>query len=191
MGNAEYMGSLSWTVTELTLIMRHIASLLALALVPLSLGKPGMLTWICKTCRNPTMIYTAEAQINAGDGTPVGQLRLVQHVTRDDESGVAGPVMIDTVDNREKLASLKTYSFQVQIQKGSCNNLGEIVASQYCRGCTNSLGVAMIKDKDDKEVVLSDLSDSHSIVFFDAKNSQSKLGCGEIKNGALAENVGK
>ena len=49
----------------------------------------------------------------------------------------------------------------------------------------------MIKDKDDKEVVLSDLSDSHSIVFFDAKNSQSKLGCGEIKNGALAENVGK
>merc|ERR1712126_18015 len=168
------MGSLSSTGAGQTLTMRHIASFLVLALVPLSLGKPGMLTWICKTCRNPTMIYTAEAQINAGDGTPVGQLRLVQHVTRDDESGVAGPVMIDTVDNRE-----------------SCNNLGDIVASQYCRGCTNSLGVAMIKDKDNQEVVLSQLSDSHSIVFFDAKNSQSKLGCGEIKNGALAENVGK
>merc|ERR1712098_497183 len=160
------MGSLSSTGAGQTLTMRHIASFLVLALVPLSLGKPGMLTWICKTCRNPTMIYTAE-------------------------SGVAGPVMIDTVDNREKLASLKTYSFQVQIQKGSCNNLGDIVASQYCRGCTNSLGVAMIKDKDNQEVVLSQLSDSHSIVFFDAKNSQSKLGCGEIKNGALAENVGK
>merc|ERR1712012_60692 len=185
------MGSLSRTVTGLTLIMRHIASFLVLALFPLSLGKPGMLTWICKTCRNPTMIYTAEAQINAGDGAPVGQLRLVQHVTRDDETGVAGPVMIDTVDNREKLASLKTYSFQVQIQKGSYNNLGDIVASQYCRGCTNSLGVAMIKDKDDNEVVLSELSETHSVVFFDAKNSQSKLGCGEIKNGALAENVGK
>jgi len=183
--------SLSPTGAGQTVTMRHIASFLVLALIPLSLGKPGMLTWICKTCRNPTMIYTAEAQINAGDGAPVGQLRLVQHVTRDDESGVAGPVMIDTVDNREKLASLKTYSFQVQIQKGSCNNLGDIVASQYCRGCTNSLGVAMIKDKDNQEVVLSQLSDSHSIVFFDAKNSQSKLGCGEIKNGALAENVGK
>merc|ERR1712126_376103 len=95
------MGSLSSTGAGQTLTMRHIASFLVLALVPLSLGKPGMLTWICKTCRNPTMIYTAEAQINAGDGAPVGQLRLVQHVTRDDESGVAGPVMIDTVDNRE------------------------------------------------------------------------------------------
>merc|ERR1712126_305603 len=178
------MGSLGPTGAGQTLTMRHIASFLVLALVPLSLGKPGMLTWICKTCQNPTMIYTAEAQINAGDGAPVGQLRLVQHVARDDESGVAGPVMIDTVDNREKLASLKTYSFQVQIQKGSCNNLGDIVASQYCRGCTNSLGVAMIKDKDNQEVALSQLSDSHSIVFFDAKNSQSKLGCGEIKNGA-------
>ena len=96
-----------------------------------------------------------------------------------------------TVDNREKLASMKTYSFQVQIQKGSCNNLGDIVASQYCRGCTNSLGVAIIKDKDDNEVVLSELSETHSVVFFDAKNSQSKLGCGEIRNGALAENIGK
>merc|ERR1711862_1086772 len=159
-------------------------------LVPLSLGKPGMLTWICKTCRNPTMIYSAEVEITAGDGATVGQLRLEQHVTRD-ESGVAGPVMIDTVDNREKLASMKTYSFQVQIQKGSCNNLGDIVASQYCRGCTNSLGVAIIKDKDDNEVVLSELSETHSVVFFDAKNSQSKLGCGEIRNGALAENIGK
>ena len=53
-----------------------------------------MLTWICKTCRNPTMIYSAEAEISAGDGATVGQLRLEQHVTRD-ESGVAGPVMID------------------------------------------------------------------------------------------------
>jgi len=185
------MGSLSWAFTGLTLNMRHTASfLLVLALVPLSLGKPGMLTWICKTCRNPTMIYSAEAEISAGDGATVGQLRLEQHVTRD-ESGVAGPVMIDTVDNREKLASMKTYSFQVQIQKGSCNNLGDIVASQYCRGCTNSLGVAIIKDKDDNEVVLSELSETHSVVFFDAKNSQSKLGCGEIRNGALAENIGK
>merc|ERR1712111_172975 len=117
------MGSLSWAFTGLTLNMRHTASfLLVLALVPLSLGKPGMLTWICKTCRNPTMIYSAEAEISAGDGATVGQLRLEQHVTRE-ESGVAGPVMIDTVDNREKLASMKTYSFQVQIQKGSCNNL--------------------------------------------------------------------
>merc|ERR1711963_9873 len=153
------MGSLSWAFTGLTLNMRHTASfLLVLALVPLSLGKPGMLTWICKTCRNPTMIYSAEADITAGDGATVGQLRLEQHVTRD-ESGVAGPVMIDTVENREKLASMKTYSFQVQIQKGSCNNLGDIVASQYCRGCTNSLGVAIIKDKDDNEVVLSELSE--------------------------------
>ena len=95
------------------------------------------------------------------------------------------------MDNREKLASMKSYSFQVQIQKGSCNNLGDIVASQYCRGCTNSLGVAIIKDKDDNEVVLSELSETHSVVFFDAKNSQSKLGCGEIRNGALAENIGK
>merc|ERR1711868_170468 len=70
------MGSLSPTGAGQTLTMRHIASFLVLALVPLSLGKPGMLTWICKTCRNPTMIYTAEAQINTGETCIIEDLQL-------------------------------------------------------------------------------------------------------------------
>ena len=65
--------------------------------------------------------------------------------------------------------------------------LGEIVAGQYCSGCTNSLGVAIVKDKDGEEVILSSLSDTHSVVFFDSKKNNAKLGCGEITNGLLVE----
>ena len=87
------------------------------------------------------------------------------------------------MDNRERLEGLKTFSYSVQLQKGSCDNLGEVVASQYCNNCANSLGVALIKNKEGEEVVLSSLADTHSIVFFDTKVNQSKLGCGEIRNG--------
>ena len=82
-----------------------------------------------------------------------------------------------------RMEGLKTFSYSVQLQKGSCDNLGEIVSSQYCSNCANSLGVALIKDKKGDDVVLSSLADTHSIVFFDTKNNQSKLGCGEIRNG--------
>ena len=81
------------------------------------------------------------------------------------------------------MENMKTSYFMVQIQAGTCDNLGEIVSSQYCSNCANSLGVALIKDKKGEEVVLSSLADTHSIVFFDTKNNQSKLGCGEIRNG--------
>ena len=40
-----------------------------------------------------------------------------------------------------------------------------------------------IKNKEGEEVVLSSLADTHSIVFLDTKINQSKLGCGEIRNG--------
>ena len=62
------------------------------------------------------------------------------------------------------------------------------MASQSCSSCTNSLGVAIIKDKDGNEVKLADISGTHSVVFFDKRNSQSKLGCGEITEGKLVEN---
>ena len=85
-----------------------------------------------------------------------------------------------------RLEGLKTYSFNVEVHRGSCDNVGDVVAGQYCRGCTNSLGVALIKNKAGEEVVLSSITDTHSVVFFN-KNNQSKLGCGEIKNGAVEE----
>merc|ERR1712098_20490 len=92
-----------------------------------------------------------------------------------------------TVADRVRLTGLKTFNFKVQIQRGNCNNLGEIVAGQYCSGCTNSLGVAIVKDKDGEEIILSSLSDTHSVVFFDSKKNNAKLGCGEITNGLLVE----
>ena len=44
-----------------------------------------------------------------------------------------------------------------------------------------------MKDKDGEEVILSSLSDTHSVVFFDSKKNNAKLGCGEITNGLLVE----
>ena len=35
------------------------------------------------------------------------------------------------------------------------------------------------------KVVLASLLDTHSVVFVDTKNSNSKLGCGEISNGSI------
>ena len=35
------------------------------------------------------------------------------------------------------------------------------------------------------QVVLASLLDTHSVVFVDTKNSNSKLGCGEISNGSI------
>ena len=94
-----------------------------------------------------------------------------------------------TVDNRVRLERLKTYSFQVEVRTGTCDRLGDLVAAQYCSGCTNSLGVAIINTKDGDQLNLADISGSHSVVFFDKKNSQSKLGCGEITEGKLIENA--
>merc|ERR1719250_138415 len=76
-------------------------------------------------------------------GKPVGKLRLQQSVPRDQTSTETFPLSINTVNNRVKLDNMKTSYFMVQIQTGSCDNLGEVLVSQYCRGCTNSLGVSM------------------------------------------------
>merc|ERR1712078_601768 len=123
--------------------MRHLAPWLVMALPPAALGRPGMLTWVCKSCANANMVYNAEAEMRAGDGSLIGQLRLLQSIPRDQaDNTVKGPVMVDTVDNRDRLEGLKTFSYSVQLQKGSCDNLGEVVASQYCSNCANSLGVA-------------------------------------------------
>merc|ERR1711988_2096846 len=125
------MGSLSLSLASYRFKMRHFAPWLVMMMLPAALGRPGMLTWVCKSCANA--------------------------------------VMVDTVDNRDRLEGLKTFSYSVQLQKGSCDNLGEVVASQYCSNCANSLGVALIKNKEGEEVVLSSLADTHSIVFFDTK----------------------
>ena len=75
---------------------------------------------------------------------------------------------------------MKTFSFEVEIRAGRCDSLGEVVAGQFCSGCTNSLGVAIINNKDGQRIKLADIVESHSVVFFDKKNHQTKLGCGEI-----------
>ena len=77
----------------------------------------------------------------------------------------------------------------MEVRAGTCDRLGDLLAAQYCSGCTNSLGVAIINTKDGEQLKLADISDSHSVVFFDKKNSQSKLGCGEITRGKLIENA--
>ena len=85
-----------------------------------------------------------------------------------------------TVDNRVRLEKMKTFSFEVEIRAGRCDSLGEVVAGQFCSRCTNSLGVALINNKDGQRINLADIVESHSVVFFDKKNHQTKLGCGEI-----------
>ena len=88
-----------------------------------------------------------------------------------------------------RLERLKTFSYQVEVRAGTCDSLGDLLAAQYCSGCSNSLGVALIKTRDGQQLQLADISGSHSVVFFDKKNSQSKLGCGEIREGKLIENA--
>ena len=82
---------------------------------------------------------------------------------------------------------MKTTYFMVQIQSGSCDNLGDVLVSQYCRGCTNSLGVSQA-GKDGKPLALSDLV-GNSVVFFDSKNTNTKLACGQIVNGGQNEDA--
>ena len=85
-------------------------------MLPLALGAPGMLEWICASCSNPNMVFTAQvsvswspshhtpmvivivmcqAEVRTGDGELVGQLRLLQSVPREDAGQASGPVMID------------------------------------------------------------------------------------------------
>ena len=92
-----------------------------------------------------------------------------------------------TSNNRVKLANMKTNYFMVQIQSGTCDNLGDVLVSQYCRGCTNSLGVSL-SGKDGKPIALSEMV-GNSVVFFDSKNTNSKLACGTIENGVQNEDA--
>ena len=96
-------------------------------------------------------------------------------------------ILFQTADNRVKLDNMKTTYFMVQIQSGSCDNLGDVLVSQYCRGCTNSLGVSLA-GKDGKPLALSDLV-GNSVVFFDSKNTNTKLACGKIMNGEQNEDA--
>jgi len=185
------MGSSGLAAEKLTdtITMRHLISSLMVTLLPLVRSAPGMTSWVCRSCANPNILFSAEARVLAPDGGEVGRLRLLQSLPRDESAGTAGPVMIDTVDNRVRLARLKTYSYQVEVRAGTCDRLGDLLAAQYCSGCSNSLGVAIINTKDGQQLQLSDISDTHSVVFFDKKNSQSKLGCGEIREGKFIENA--
>merc|ERR1711970_718308 len=143
---------------------------------------PGMIAWVCKSCANPNMLYTADAEMTSPSGKAVGKLSLQQSVPRDESSTEVFPLTINTADNRVKMENMKTSYFMVQIQAGSCDNLGDVLVSQYCKGCTNSLGVSLITGNDGKAVVLSEMV-GNSVVFFDSKNTNTKLACGEIKNG--------
>ena len=75
-----------------------------MALLPAALGRPGMLTWVCKSCANANMVYNAEAEMRAGDGSIIGQLRLLQSIPRDQaDNTVKGPVMVDVSLDLEML----------------------------------------------------------------------------------------
>merc|ERR1712002_1147100 len=180
------MGSCSQTCQGKPLPIMKFISTLVVLLVAVSLSSclpfPGMIAWVCKSCPNPNMLYTADAEMTSPSGSPVGKLRLQQSIPRDESSTEVFPLTINTVDNRVKMENMKTSYFMVQIQAGSCDNLGDVLVSQYCKGCTNSLGVSLITGKDSKAVVLSEMV-GNSVVFFDSKNTNSKLACGEIKNG--------
>ena len=77
-----------------------------MALLPVALGRPGMFTWICKSCANANMVYNAEAEMRAGDGSLIGQLRLLQSIPRDQaDTTVKGPVMVDVSLNLEMFYS--------------------------------------------------------------------------------------
>merc|ERR1712128_222551 len=166
----------------------EVSSHLRLALtMSTSLPFPGMLAWICKSCPNPNMLYTADAVMTTSSGKPVGQLRLQQSMSRDEDSTEVFPLKVDTSNNRVKLANMKTNYFMVQIQSGTCDNLGDVLVSQYCRGCTNSLGVSL-SGKDGKPIALSEMV-GNSVVFFDSKNTNSKLTCGTIENGVQNEDA--
>merc|ERR1719220_1488682 len=148
---------------------------------------PGMIAWVCKSCPNPNMLYTADAEMTSPSGKPVGNLRLQQSVPRDQASTETFPLTINTVNNRVKLDNMKTSYFMVQIQAGSCDSLGEVLVSQYCRGCTNSLGVSLT-GKGGESLALEEMV-GNSVVFFDSKNTNAKLACGEIKNGHQDESA--
>merc|ERR1712013_179660 len=185
------MGSCSQTCYGKPLSIMKFVSTCSFLLLAASLCSclpfPGMIAWVCKSCPNPNMLYTADAEMTSPSGKPVGKLRLRQSVPRDQTSTETFPLSINTVDNRVKLDNMKTSYFMVQIQTGSCDNLGEVLVSQYCRGCTNSLGVSMT-DKGGESLALADMV-GHSVVFFDTKNTNSKLACGEIKNGKQDESA--
>jgi len=128
-----------------------------------------------------------DAEMTSPSGKPVGQLTLQQSIPRDQESTEVFPLTVDTSNNRVKLENMKTTYFMVQIQAGSCDNLGEVLVSQYCRGCTNSLGVSL-SAKDGNPLVLSEMV-GNSVVFFDSKNTNTKLACGQIQNGQQNEDA--
>merc|ERR1712168_1633554 len=120
------MGSCSQTCQSKPLSIMKFVTSCAFLLLAVSLSKglpfPGMIAWVCKSCPNPNMLYTAD-----------------------------------------------------------------VLVSQYCRGCTNSLGVSMT-GKGDEALSLEEMV-GNSVVFFDTKNTNSKLACGEIKNGQQDESA--
>ena len=66
------------------------------AVLPLVTSRPGMLSWVCRSCANANVVSTAQARILSPDGGEVGLLRLLQSIPRDQNEGsLAGPVMID------------------------------------------------------------------------------------------------
>ena len=82
-----------------------------MTLLPAALGRPGMLTWVCKSCANANMVYNAEAEMRAGDGSIIGQLRLLQSIPRDQaDNTVKGPVMVDVSLDVEMLIILLVFT---------------------------------------------------------------------------------
>ena len=77
-------------------LLRHIPVYVLMTVLPLVTSRPGMTTWVCGTCANPNVVFTAQAKILSPDGGAVGDLSLLQSLPRDQTTaGTSGPVMID------------------------------------------------------------------------------------------------
>ena len=80
----------------LSISCRLLPTSLLLTVFPLARSAPGMTSWVCGSCANPNVLFSAEARILSPDGGEVGTLRLLQSLPRDQgTAGSAGPVMID------------------------------------------------------------------------------------------------
>ena len=93
--------------------------MLLLPLLTRTRAAPGMTSWVCRSCANPNVLFSAEARVLAPGGGEVGRLRLVQSLPRDERAGSPGPVMIDvsydsTLQSRGDLETNSNISYVME-----------------------------------------------------------------------------
>ena len=100
----------------LSISCRLLPTSLLLTVFPLARSAPGMTSWVCGSCANPNVLFSAEARILSPDGGEVGTLRLLQSLPRDQGTAdSAGPVMIDVSLNIKTFTLWLTASLRLLI----------------------------------------------------------------------------